>query len=49
MNCTEWQYSKQDIDVAQKVWGDNLSVLALKGKTKKAKPPPVVSDFVKVP
>ena len=39
----------QDIEVAQKIQGDNLSVPDLKGKTTKSKPPPVVSDFVKVP
>ena len=39
----------QDVAVAQQISGANLSVAALKGKTTCSMPPPVVSDFVKVP
>jgi hypothetical protein len=38
-----------DIENAQKIWGDNIAGAALKGKTIQSAPPPVVTDFVKVP
>jgi hypothetical protein len=41
--------SLHDIEVAQQIWVNTLSVAALKGKTTKSDPPPVVADFVKVP
>jgi hypothetical protein len=41
--------SLQDIAVAQQIWGNTLSIAALKGKTTKSDPPPVAADFVKVP
>ena len=41
--------SLQDIEIAQQIWGNTLSVAAIKGKTTKTDPPPVVADFVKVP
>jgi hypothetical protein len=37
----------QDIDVARKIWGKNIS--ALKGKTTRSKTHPVARDYVKVP
>ena len=37
----------EDIDVALKIWGKNIA--ALKGKTVRIKPIPVIKDFVKVP
>ena len=37
----------KDIDVALKIWGKNIT--ALKGKTIRIKPIPVIKDFVKVP
>ena len=37
----------EDIDVALKIWGKNIA--ALKGKTVRIKPIPVITDFVKVP
>jgi hypothetical protein len=37
----------EDADVALKIWGKNIA--ALKGKTTRCKPIPVVRDFVKVP
>jgi hypothetical protein len=37
----------QDIDVATKIWGKNIS--ALKGKTTRSKAHPVARDYVKVP
>jgi hypothetical protein len=36
-----------DIEVAEKIWGPNIA--ALKGKTIRTTPPPVVQDFVEVP
>jgi hypothetical protein len=37
----------QDIDVALKIWGNNIA--ALKGKTTRSKTHPVARDYVKVP
>jgi hypothetical protein len=37
----------QDIDVAMKIWGNNIT--ALKGKTNQSKTIPVSRDYVKVP
>jgi hypothetical protein len=37
----------QDIDVARKIWGNNIA--ALKGKTTRSKSIPVARDYVKVP
>jgi hypothetical protein len=39
----------QDVDVALKIWGKNIIMAALKGKTTRGKPNPVAKDFVKVP
>ncbi|MGL5935222.1 MAG: hypothetical protein ACRCZI_06320, partial [Cetobacterium sp.] len=43
-NC---EVKEQDLDVAQKIWGK--SVPALKGKTVRKQPAPVVTDLVDVP
>jgi hypothetical protein len=37
----------QDVDVAIKIWGNNIT--ALKGKTTRSKKNPVATDYVKVP
>jgi hypothetical protein len=37
----------QDIDVATKIWGNNIA--ALKGKTARSKTHPMARDYVKVP
>jgi hypothetical protein len=37
----------QDIDVAMKIWGNNIA--AMKGKTTRSKTDPVARDYVKVP
>jgi hypothetical protein len=43
----EFPVTIQDIDVAMKIWGKNMS--APKGKTTRSKTHPVARDYVRVP